>query len=215
MNALDRIVSDEIALAPASLKSIIQTVPGEWSILITSRAISAGMWQGFAVCFPVVFLVLIAATGNVIVSLMAVFCIIFVVGNVLGYCWMAGWSLGITESIAAIIVIGLAVHLGHMYLEASHTAHLEKRADRWRFAMATMGGTVVAGAATTFGAGLVMQFCTIVFFKQMSTLIVMTIFYSVIYSMVGLMSALLLFGPEGKQGDLYAMWAACRGGCGA
>jgi len=206
MDLLQAFVEKEAAKAPAGLKSIIQTVPYEWTMLITTRAILNGMWLGFAVCFPVVFVVLVAATANILVAILAVLTIIIVVGNVLGYCWMAGWSLGITESIAAIIVIGLSVdyviHLGHMYLEAGHREGHSSRESRWKYAMKMMGGTVVAGAATTLGAGLVMQFCTIVFFTQMSTLIVMTILYSILYSMVAFMGCLLLFGPQGNTGDV-------------
>jgi len=216
---LDAWVDAKVAAAPGGMKSIIHTVPDEWSFLITTKSVLTGMFTGFAICFPVVFVVLLCATGNIRVSFMAVIAIIFVVGNVLGYCWMAGWSLGITESIAAIIVIGLAVdyviHLGHMYLEAGVRENISERDLRWKYSMRMMGGTVVAGAITTLGAGLVMQFCQIQFFKQMSTLIIMTIVYSIIYAMIAFMGTLLLIGPEGDQGDIgkfmMALYRRIRG----
>merc|ERR1712190_197486 len=81
---------------------------------------------------------------------------------------------GVTESIAGIIVIGLAVdyviHLGHMYLEVGHLGY-ETRAERCAMALKNMGNTVLAGAATTFIAGLSMKLCQMSFFTQMSTLI--------------------------------------------
>jgi hypothetical protein len=40
--------------------------------------------SGLAICFPVVFAVLLFATGNIIVSVYAILSIAFIVGGVLG-----------------------------------------------------------------------------------------------------------------------------------
>jgi protein dispatched 1 len=124
--------------------------------------------SGLAICFPVVFAVLLFATGNIIVSVYAILSIAFIVGGVLGAaklysgthththtyththkhsCTHAhtntetharthahthiGWSLGVAESIAGVIVVGFSVdytlHLGHIYKEAEHlTVHILK-----------------------------------------------------------------------------------------
>ena len=64
-----------------------------------------------------------------------------------------GWELGISESIAAVIVIGFAVdftvHLAHMYVDSAAPTRGEKMAHSAR----TMGLTVVMGGITTMGAG--------------------------------------------------------------
>merc|ERR1719277_1253862 len=113
--------------------------------------------------------------------------------------------LGVTESIAGIIVIGLAVdyviHLGHMYLEVGHLGY-ETRAERWRMALNNMGVTVLAGAVTTLVAGLSMRFCQMTFFLQMSTLISITIVYSLLYTLFFFMCLLRVLGPEGECGDI-------------
>jgi hypothetical protein len=83
--------------------------------------------SGLAICFPVVFGVLLLATGNVIVSVYAIISIAFIVGGVLGAAKLysgththnkhthththtlththTGWSLGVAESIAGVIVV--------------------------------------------------------------------------------------------------------------
>jgi hypothetical protein len=119
--------------------------------------------SGLAICFPVVFAVLLFATGNIIVSVYAILSIAFIVGGVLGAAKLysgththtqtliihthththtrthahthththLGWSLGVAESIAGVIVVGFSVdytlHLGHIYKEAEHlTVHVPK-----------------------------------------------------------------------------------------
>ena len=68
-------------------------------------------------------LVLVLATGNIIVAFYAIMSIALIVASVLGAARLyAGWSLGVAESIAGVIVIGFSVdytvHLGHIYKEA-------------------------------------------------------------------------------------------------
>ena len=82
-----------------------------------------GMFLGFMICFPVAFVVLVFATGSILVSLYAILSIVGIVGSLLGFTKVAlGWTLGTSESIAGTICIGLAVdytvHLGHVYTES-------------------------------------------------------------------------------------------------
>jgi len=213
LNRIETFLDQERALAPAGLKSIKQTVPFDWVWLSTNQGLIRGMFLGFAIGFPVAFLVVLIATQNLIIACMAVLTVSFVVANVLGYCYMAGWKLGPGECIAGIIVIGLAVdytvHLGHAYLDAAHHG-LETREQRWEFALNTMGVTVIAGAVTTFFAAIVMQLCQITFFIQMSTLIVLTIVYSIVYTLCCFMAMLGIVGPQFKVGDLPTLYRKVR-----
>ncbi|KAH8086248.1 hypothetical protein JL720_7453 [Aureococcus anophagefferens] len=92
---------------------------------------------------------------NVILATFAIASIGFIVSSVLGACYAMGWHLGVKESIAGVIVIGLAVdytiHLGHMYDHARALGTRDREA-KFEYAMRTMGETVVAGAITTAGS---------------------------------------------------------------
>ena len=92
-------------------------------------------------------------------------------------------DMGIRESVAGVIVIGLAVdytiHLGHMYDHARFHAHLDTRDERTAYALRKMGRTVFAGAVTTAGAASLMFACQLTFFVQMACLIVFTIALSI------------------------------------
>lgn len=59
------------------------------------------------------------------------------------------------------------VHLGHMYADSD----APDRDARVTHAATTMGVTVVAGAATTMGAGAVMLLCQMTFFTKVGFLV--------------------------------------------
>jgi predicted RND superfamily exporter protein len=179
-----------------------------------SQELIAGLFSGCAIAGPVAFVVLLFATRNVLIAFYAVFCVGAVVMCVLGFCKSAmDYSLGIGESIAGVIVIGLSVdycvHLAHMYVESSQYGKTT-REERATFAVKNMGVTVFAGAVTTAGAALIMFACFSTFFHKMAILMSMTIFFSLLFSMGMFMSLLFLIGPEGNCGDLNFLCRSCK-----
>ena len=60
-----------------------------------------------------------------------------------------GWTLGIAETVAAVIVIGFSIdytlHIGHMYQESDRPWSQNSR-KRTQYALEKMGSTVLAGA---------------------------------------------------------------------
>lgn len=188
-------------------------VSGAWIWYETQVALVRGLTTGISIGFPVAFLVLTAATRNVILSLYAIIVIGCVVSGVLGLCYTLGWSLGIRESVAGVIVIGLAVdytiHLGHMYDHARFHAGLDTRDERTAYALRKMGRTVFAGAVTTAGAASLMFACQLTFFVQMACLIVFTIALSITLALGLYVPMLHVMGPEREQGNLWYLWRRC------
>jgi len=176
-----------------------------WVWYETEEGLILGLILGMAIALPVALCTLIFATGNFVIALYAIVSIGFVVASVLGACKAyLDWDLGIAESVAGVVVIGLAVdytiHLGHMYVHARHEIGAEDREARFRFAIQKMGTTVFAGAITTAGSGVFLYFTVLVFFSKMATLIVFTIVFSFLYSFGFFMPLLLIAGPEGEAG---------------
>ena len=135
--------------------------------IMTEQALVANVLQGFAICFPVCFAILVVATGSPLISLYAIVTIALIVGLTLGFCQaIMGWGLGVAETVCSTIVIGFSVdyvvHLGHSYRESAHFSREGKVSD----ALTRMGITVVAGAMTTFGSGLFMFGCQMTFFTK-------------------------------------------------
>ena len=52
--------------------------------MLIEDALVRNLMTGFAICFPVAFAVLVAATGNVIVAMYAILSIAMIVAGVLG-----------------------------------------------------------------------------------------------------------------------------------
>eukprot|EP00622_Pseudochattonella_farcimen_P006366 FR742163.1.p1 GENE.FR742163.1~~FR742163.1.p1 ORF type:complete len:207 (+),score=25.41 FR742163.1:161-781(+) len=165
---------------------------------------------GMSIAMPVAFITLTFATSNVILAFYAIVSIGFVVSSVLGGIRAYfNWDLGIAESVAGVIVIGLAVdytiHLGHMYDHAKHEIGATTREERFRFATGKMGTTVFAGAITTAGSGTFLFFTQLLFFSKMAMLIVLTIVFSFIYSFGFFLALCYVAGPENETGSLHTL----------
>lgn len=138
---------------------------------------------------------------------MAILSVFFITFGVLGFVnYALDWYLGVAESIAGIIIIGFSVdytvHLGHMFTEAQSEAGLTSRKEKFEFAARKIGSTVIGGAITTLGAGVVLFACQLTFFTKMAVLITGTILLSLLYSLGFFMSSLYLIGPEGNTGNI-------------
>ena len=202
------------ATAPPALATCFPFAGLAFQWLITQEQLVWGMFLGFMICFPVAFVVLVFATGSILVSLYAILSIVGIVGSLLGFTKVAlGWTLGTSESIAGTICIGLAVdytvHLGHVYTESKE----KTREGKTRDALAVMGVTVVAGGVTTLGCAAFMFTCTLTFFSSMATLIGGTIFFSLLFALFFFMPLCALIGPQGEIKSVgERVRALCGGG---
>ena len=200
--------------APDSLGDSFQDAGITWVWYDIEKTLISSMFNGLIICFPVSFLVLLFATQNWYLSLISIASIAFVVSNVLGFCsYFMGWTLGIAETVAAVIVIGFSIdytlHIGHMYQE-SDSFGCTTREDRTKYALEKMGSTVLAGAITTAGSSMFMFACQMTFFYKMAILISVTILFSLIYSLGFLISAMILIGPEYKFGNIKPLFKVCK-----
>mmetsp|Transcript_48112 Transcript_48112/g.75144 ORF Transcript_48112/g.75144 Transcript_48112/m.75144 type:complete len:1138 (+) Transcript_48112:214-3627(+) len=203
-------LTNELALqAPEGMRTLFQTDTElshmGWTWMEIEDALIDNLLRGFSICFPVAFVVLLLATGNVLIALYATSTLAFIVAGVLGAAKLYyGWHLGIAESIAGVIVIGFSVdytvHLGHMYREAPHA--MTTREERVKYSLTYMGGTVLGGGITTLGAGVILFLCTLTFFTKMAVLLVWTILLSTLYSLFYFMPLCAVTGPENDFGGI-------------
>lgn len=110
--------------------------------------------QGIALSGAFAFVFVMLATMNWIQSILTILCVAFIVTSVITVMVFAGWELGVSESVAVVILIGFSVdyvvHLSKHYQESSFTG----RYDRIRESLKEMGISIVSGAITTFGSGI-------------------------------------------------------------
>lgn len=172
------------------------------------EAMNAEVFDGIKLSLFLAFLVLLFATGNIILAAISVSCIIAIVSSVLAFAVCMGWKTSVSE--AVIHVMGLSVdyviHLGDAYLECPD----EKREDRVQFMVTKMGVSVISGAISSAGAALFMMFCRSLFLVKFGMVICYVISVSVVTSLVFFSAMLLVLGPSGETGSLTACWRNIR-----
>jgi hypothetical protein len=153
------------------------------------------------ICVGCSFLVLLAATTNVLIALFATVTIVAVIVCVLCGILLFGFSFGMFECIFIILTCGMAidyaVHLAHFYNHADGS-----RKERATSALHGVGLSIIGGAVTTMGAGAPQFMCVILFFRLNGTFIFLTSGLSLAFSFGLLLPLLMAMGPEGSQGEV-------------
>ena len=202
-------VSDLNARAPEGVAGAKQTAYYTWTWMRTQEALVENTFQGLIICFCMAFVVLLLSTMDVRAGLIATVTIAGVVTTVMGVGvrGIMGWDLGIGESVAAVILIGLSVdycvHLANAYCEAPVSA--DTRELRVQHALMIMGISITASAVTTIVSGSMLWLCILTFFSKFAFLITATIVSSFAWSLFFLPSALAAFGPPGRYS-----WSSLR-----
>ena len=195
---------DELnARAPSGVNGATQTGYFTWTWMRTQEALVQNTFQGLIICFVMAFGVLMLSTMDVRVGFIATLTIAGIVSTVMGVGVKAimGWSLGIGESIAAVILIGLSVdycvHLANAYVESPE--HMTTREARTRHALTIMGVSITASAVTTIISGSILWLCILTFFSKFAFLITATIVSSFAWSVFFLPAALVIAGPPDRH----------------
>jgi len=211
------------AASPAGVNNALQTAGQAWQWMISERAFIRNALVGMAISISVALVVLVVSTRNVFVGGLATLTIAGIVATVLGLMQVLGWELGITESISSVIVIGFSVdyvvHYANAYMEAEEhrpkgAPHLT-RYERMRMALTLMGVSVLAGAVTTFGAGVFLFGAIVIFFTKMGAILLSTIAFSLLWSTLLFPVLMMVLGPEGEYGDLSSIWTGLKVAVGA
>ena len=159
------------------------------------------------------FTILLIATQNVLISFYAIITVIFIVLCVISMMQLNGWQLGTSESIAMVIIIGFSVdyvvHLAAHYVHCPSTSRHARSTD----AISAMGVSIFSGAVTTFGSGVFLFGGALIFFQKFALIITTTVVFSLMYALIYFLAFLHAFGPQGKHGDIVAMWRACTAKC--
>ena len=109
-------------------------------------------------------MILLIATRNILVALYAIKAVFFIVMSVVAIMVLKGWQLGVSESIAMVIIIGFSVdyvvHLAAHYVHCTTPSRYEKSTE----SVAAMGVSIFSGAMTTLGSGVFLFGGTVIFF---------------------------------------------------
>lgn len=147
--------------------------------------------------------VMVISTRNIVIAVLVVFTVTMSVMCVISTLFMQGRSIGIYESLLAVITIGLAldysVHLAHFYAHAKGT-----RYQRTQTAIADIGISILGGAATTIFAGVPLLANIGLFGQTLGFFLLSLAGYAIVLCFILLCPLFMLIGPEGVQGDVVA-----------
>jgi len=183
-----------------------------WTWIKTQKAFIQSAISGVFTVFAIALVVLNIATGNVVISALAIFTVASVVTTVLGICirGMRDWDLGIAESLISIILIGFSMdytlHLSDAYIESHHHDRMSRTQD----ALTHLGISVTAGALTTLLAGVFLWGAILTFFTKFAFDIMATIISSYLFSILFFPALTMTIGPEGEFGNWSALYRCAR-----
>jgi predicted RND superfamily exporter protein len=188
--------------APASMKSVEQTAGQYWAFMVSEKAFLSSAFQGMAISGGFAFGILLLATGNIIQAIVSLICVAVVIISVLAIMQLQGWEIGVSESIAMVILIGFSVdYVVHLAADFSHSMR-KTRGDKMKQAYTEMGISILSGAITTLGSGVFLFGGKIIFFNKFAVLITSTISISFAVAMVLFGAIMHVLGPEDGAGDL-------------
>jgi len=151
---------------------------------------------GLGVGIGVAGRVLLGATFNLIVALLATFTILAAIMCVIGSIVLIGWTLGSAECQFVMILSGFSVdyvvHLAHAYMESSHAARL----DRVKDALRDLGVSVFWGMTTSVIASISLAMCYIQFFYKFGLFFLLTIVWAYLWAALFMMAVLATVGPQ-------------------
>lgn len=93
----------------------------------SERAFLASATTGMTAAIGFSFVILLIATGNLLLSLLAILCVAVVILSVVAIMVFKGWELGVSESVAVVIMIGLAVdYVVHLAADYKHSVKVSR-----------------------------------------------------------------------------------------
>jgi len=115
---------------------------------------------------------------------------------------LKGWQLGIAESIAIVVQVGLSVdYVVHLSIDYLNSPHLSRN-DKMKQSYKQMGISILSGTLTTFGSGAFLFGAQLVLFNKFAVLITSTISLSFLTSMLLFGALSHMIGPQYGRGDI-------------
>lgn len=194
-NRFEAFLEKESSAAPSGANKFIHASPLWWWFDTNQQMLSTAIGAaGIAIAFSA--LVVLFSSRSLILTVFAAICILYVLAAATATLVGLGWELGFLESVCFAILVGIScdfvIHFGHAYIH--FPGHVDKH-ERTKYAVLHMGPSILAAAATTFAAAIVMLFCKVVFFTKFAMILLMTILHATIGSFVVYIVLNDIFGP--------------------
>ena len=177
------------------------------------KEIAAGTMKGIGLSLTCSFVVLLATSLNIVLSLYAIVTITMIIGATVGSLVFLGWELNVTESLTITMSLGLAVDFTIHYGVTYKLANSKSRADRVKHTVTSVSSAVSMAALTTFVSGVSVLGARVLAYRQFGTFLVFVMFYSWVFSTFLFLPLCYAIGPLGNTGDIVYLFHWCRKKC--
>mmetsp|Transcript_908 Transcript_908/g.2011 ORF Transcript_908/g.2011 Transcript_908/m.2011 type:complete len:1034 (-) Transcript_908:60-3161(-) len=208
-NWLDEWERDLRSRAPSELMTLSYDGSLELANAEVLTGVITSLFEGLSIVFPVVFVVLLVMSRNLILATFSFCTIGAIVASILGFISVIiGWGLGFYECITTIGTIGFSIdyviHLSYVYQHCPKSL-CDNREERTKYAIREMALTVLAAAVTTASAGIAMAFCQSPGYRRFGYLLMLAVGLSLVYSLGFFLPLCMLFGPRNGMGSIGAL----------
>lgn len=184
--------------APPTAKRPMATAGTAWVWQATQETISTSLPRSIGIVLGVTFVALSLTTWNIVVALIATISLAGVIMGLLATVYLMGWNLGVIETIMAILSVGYSFD-GVAHIAIAYTQSEEgDRISRTRDALETLGISVAFGLLSTALSSSMLLPATVLVLAKLGTLILITMGFSFLWSLILLPAALALLGPQGN-----------------
>ncbi|CAD5126925.1 DgyrCDS14939 [Dimorphilus gyrociliatus] len=178
-----------------------------WHWLAVQRILVGSAITGIAIGVGLSCPILIVATHNIFVGILATITIACVTVCVIGVLPIAGWKLGLMESLNSVLVVGLAVdYIVHLAEGYSRSVY-KSREERVKDMLTQVGVSVLSGASTTLGASFFLLLGDLLFFVEFGAFMFATIGFSIVWALGFFSTILGMFGPQNNFGSLKPVYS--------
>ncbi|KAJ9465286.1 Circumsporozoite protein [Diplonema papillatum] len=196
-------IADEInSIAPPTCQAY-QTAE-EWPNAFTQIAAIHGFVYAVVTSLAVSFLVVLMFTCHPWVTFLVIFTMCSIMAATFATFWMLGWSIGAVEAVALSVVIGLSadycLHVAEAYLDLVQVVGDESftfsRSAVVERVVADIGPPLINAAATTVLSTVPLLFCTVIPLRQFGFVLLLSIVFSIVYTLFLFVPLLLVVGPK-------------------
>jgi len=199
---VDRTNDEAFESGATMTRAFVTTEVTYWSSFHEQKVLYNSAWEGVGLSISIAFIALTLFTHNIIVSFYAVVTIGLVIAAELAIFFIVGFDIGISESIAIVLAVGLSIdattHFAHAYV---HSPFVD-RYSRTMYAVQRVSLAVINGAISSMGASFFLLFTVVLVPQRFGATLFVTIGWSLIFAFFFFLPLLRIVGPTGNWGDL-------------
>ena len=196
-------LGQELATAPEGMRNGWFGSPhNQFGLYDLQSSLASDTFISIGVSIAIGCFVLLLATCNILLSIYALVCVVFINAVAAGALVLYGWELNIMEAVAFTLAVGLSlgftVHFAIAFRLLSHVSRRSRTLD----AITNVAPAVTMAALTTFAAGTAIYFGKVLAYQQFGIFLMVIMSTSWTFAMFFFLPVCRGIGPSDHCGDL-------------